>query len=181
MVLRRRIQSLQVGRPYYQRMGSTLQRGEYLFSVPPFPFLRANPQTTQALIKETLSSRKNTSPQNVYETAQLYAAGALKVACVGLQCVGFNGDMYKGVLELAAKGVGANPVGSGVASGPGKWKGVSGSEGLGLGLGTAGTAWNSTSNASMGDITGGVGGLSLGPGIIGRIADGIENNAPGAG
>jgi len=60
-------------------------------------------QTTQAIIKDTLSGRKNTSPQNGYETGQLYAAGALKVACVGLQCVGFNQVMYKALLEHAGR------------------------------------------------------------------------------
>jgi hypothetical protein len=60
-------------------------------------------QTTQTIIKDTLSGRKNTSPQNVYETGQLYTAGALKVACVGLQCVGFNQVMYKALLEHAGR------------------------------------------------------------------------------
>lgn len=54
-------------------------------------------------MKETLSGRKNSSPQNTYETSQLYAVGALKVACVGLQCVGFNQTVYKSILEHAAK------------------------------------------------------------------------------
>ena len=54
-------------------------------------------------MKETLSGRKNSSPQNTYETSQLYAVGALKVACVGLQCVGFNQTVYKSVLDHAAK------------------------------------------------------------------------------
>jgi hypothetical protein len=54
-------------------------------------------------VKETLSGRKNSSPQNTYETSQLYAAGALKVACVGLQCVGFNQTVYKSILDHAAK------------------------------------------------------------------------------
>jgi hypothetical protein len=61
-------------------------------------------------VKETLSGRKNSSPQNTYETTQLYAVGALKVACVGLQCVGFNQTVYKSVLDHAAK------------FGPTKWK-----------------------------------------------------------
>ncbi|KAF8626346.1 hypothetical protein AX15_005003 [Amanita polypyramis BW_CC] len=61
------------------------------------------PETIQTIIKETLSGRKNISPQNVYETGQLYAAGALKVACVGLQCVGFNQVMYKALLEHASR------------------------------------------------------------------------------
>ena len=34
------------------------------------------------LIKETISGRENTSPQN------MYAAGALGIACIGLQCIG---------------------------------------------------------------------------------------------
>ncbi|KAK2460696.1 hypothetical protein APHAL10511_007166 [Amanita phalloides] len=61
------------------------------------------PETTQAIIKDTLSGRKNTSPQNVYETGQLYAVGALRVACIGLQCVGFNQVMYKSLLEHAGR------------------------------------------------------------------------------
>jgi len=60
-------------------------------------------QTTSAIVKETLSGRKNSSPQNTYETSQLYAVGALKVACVGLQCVGFNQTVYKSILEHATK------------------------------------------------------------------------------
>lgn len=58
-------------------------------------------QTTQLLVKDTLSQRKNTSPQNVYEAGQLYAAGALKAACIGLQCIGFNEELYRGLLALA--------------------------------------------------------------------------------
>ncbi|KAF8209311.1 hypothetical protein K438DRAFT_1711616 [Mycena galopus ATCC 62051] len=60
-------------------------------------------ETTQALVKDTIAARKNTSPQNIYETAQLYSAGALRVACIGLQCVGFNKAMYHAVLEQAVK------------------------------------------------------------------------------
>ncbi|KAI6017443.1 hypothetical protein EDC04DRAFT_2943424, partial [Pisolithus marmoratus] len=56
-------------------------------------------ETTQALIKETLAGRKNVSPQNTYETSQLYAAGALRASCVGLQCIGFNNKVYHSVLE----------------------------------------------------------------------------------
>ncbi|KAG6375810.1 hypothetical protein JVT61DRAFT_2667 [Boletus reticuloceps] len=56
-------------------------------------------ETIQAIIKETLAGRKNVSPQNHYETSQLYAAGALRAACIGLHCVGFSDDMYRGVLE----------------------------------------------------------------------------------
>ena len=54
------------------------------------------------IIKETLTGRKNLSAQNNYETSQLYAAGALKVACIGLQCVGFNEGLYRGLLDHAA-------------------------------------------------------------------------------
>ncbi|KAF9239150.1 hypothetical protein BU15DRAFT_74842 [Melanogaster broomeanus] len=61
-------------------------------------------QTTQVIVKATLAGRKNVSPQNHYETAQLYAAGALRVACVGLQCVGFSEDVYRGVLEQSRIG-----------------------------------------------------------------------------
>jgi hypothetical protein len=43
------------------------------------------------------------SPQTIYETTQLYSAGALKIACVGLQCVGFNDLLYRTILEQARK------------------------------------------------------------------------------
>ncbi|KAI6137800.1 hypothetical protein EDD17DRAFT_418186 [Pisolithus thermaeus] len=56
-------------------------------------------KTTQALIKETLVGRKNVSPQNTYEAGQLYAVGALRVSCVGLQCIGFNNQVYHAILE----------------------------------------------------------------------------------
>lgn len=55
------------------------------------------------LVKETLLGRKNTSPAVQYEASQLYSAGALKIACVGLQCVGFNSVLYHTLLEQAAK------------------------------------------------------------------------------
>ena len=77
------------------RMGVSFSAYAYHFS--------KSSQTTSAIVKETLSGRKNSSPQNTYETSQLYAAGALKVACVGLQCVGFNQTVYKSILEHAVK------------------------------------------------------------------------------
>ncbi|KAG0694093.1 hypothetical protein DFH29DRAFT_1037030 [Suillus ampliporus] len=61
-------------------------------------------ETAQTLIKETIAGRKSVSPQNLYETGQLYAAGALRVACIGLQCVGFSSAMYRTVLEQATLG-----------------------------------------------------------------------------
>ncbi|KAJ3806393.1 hypothetical protein F5876DRAFT_80736 [Lentinula aff. lateritia] len=60
-------------------------------------------ETTQAIVKETIEGRKNTSAQNIYEVTQLYAAGALKVAVIALQCVGFNQSMYHLLLEHASK------------------------------------------------------------------------------
>ncbi|KAJ7577392.1 hypothetical protein C8J56DRAFT_970749 [Mycena floridula] len=60
-------------------------------------------ETTSSIIKDTINGRKNSSPQNFYEVGQLYSAGALKVACIGLQCVGFNMAMYRTILEQAAK------------------------------------------------------------------------------
>jgi len=60
-------------------------------------------QTASAIVKETLAGRKNVSPQNIFETTQLYAAGALKVTCVGLRCVGFNQEVYKSVQEHFVK------------------------------------------------------------------------------
>lgn len=98
--------------------------------------------TTQTLIKDTLGGRKNISPQNVYEVAQLYACGALKVQCVGLQCVGFGEGLYQALLEQAE-----------VCKRAGRWRGVVPGVGVigsgvpvGGGLGTAGAAWNVAAN-----------------------------------
>ncbi|KAI0004967.1 hypothetical protein BJV74DRAFT_316307 [Russula compacta] len=66
-------------------------------------FEQLSTETTQSLIKETLAGRKNVSPQTVYEITQLYLAGALKIACVGLQCVGFNDLLYRTILEQATR------------------------------------------------------------------------------
>ncbi|KAG1736786.1 hypothetical protein EDB19DRAFT_1829820 [Suillus lakei] len=55
--------------------------------------------------KETLAGRKNLSPQNLYETGQLYVVGAFRVARIGLQCVGFSSVMYCTVLEQTALGI----------------------------------------------------------------------------
>lgn len=85
-------------------------------------------QTTQALIKETLVGRKNTSPQNVYETGQLYACGALKAACIGLQCIGFDEQLYRALLVQAE-----------ACTKSGRWRGPT--SGLG-----SGTAWNAGAN-----------------------------------
>ena len=60
-------------------------------------------KTVQALVKQTLAARKNTTPQNVYETGQLYAAGALRVGCIGLQCVGFSLAVYTQLIEAAGR------------------------------------------------------------------------------
>ncbi|KIM87329.1 hypothetical protein PILCRDRAFT_3823 [Piloderma croceum F 1598] len=112
-------------------------------------------ETTQLLVKETIASRKNTSPQNFYETSQLYAAGALKVACVGLQCVGFNDVLYRTICAQS-----------------GKWRAsADASPGAAAGLGS-GAAWNSS---VLGD-TDGVG--TIGDGTTkttGRNASGNEN------
>ncbi|KAJ7700751.1 hypothetical protein B0H17DRAFT_210911 [Mycena rosella] len=114
-------------------------------------------ETTQALVRETIAARKNTSPQNMYETTQLYAAGALRVACLGLQCVGFNKAMYRAVLEQAAKCAIA-----------GKWKGTPPPPAPGAGLG-AGGVWN-----AAGDVIDG-------SGIAGMSIGGNENAPPQSG
>lgn len=108
--------------------------------------------TTQAIVKETIAARKNVSPQNVYEVTQLYAAGALKVACVGLQCVGFNNAMYKALLEQAAT-FSANKwkvASTGILSGTGSGNGASASPSR------PAPTWH-----RVGQILGGLGGLSL--------------------
>jgi len=90
-------------------------------------------------VKETIASRKNTSPQNFYETSQLYVAGALKVACIGLQCVGFNDVLYRTICAQS-----------------GKWKAsADASPGAATGLGS-GTTWNSNVLGDT-DCTGSVG------------------------
>ncbi|KAH6899250.1 hypothetical protein BKA70DRAFT_1115663, partial [Coprinopsis sp. MPI-PUGE-AT-0042] len=60
-------------------------------------------ETKAAIVKETLAARKNTTPQTNYETGQLYAAGALKLAVVGLQCIGFSQEIYHSVTALSTE------------------------------------------------------------------------------
>ncbi|KAF5349599.1 hypothetical protein D9756_008909 [Leucocoprinus leucothites] len=57
--------------------------------------------TTNYLVKGTVSARKNVWPQNIYEVNQLYNAGVLKVAFVGLQCASFDQEVHKSFLEHA--------------------------------------------------------------------------------
>lgn len=101
----------------------------------------------QVIIKETLTGRKNLSAQNNYETSQLYAAGALKVACVGLQCVGFNEGLYRGLLDHAATC-------------------VQGTVKRRVGLGS-GSAWNVQANSSPSPTSS--------PGLGGFNKQGIHN------
>lgn len=93
-------------------------------------------QTSQSLVKETIAHRKNVSPQNIYEVGQLYAAGALRAACIGLQCIGFNDALYKGLLVQAEN-----------CAKTGRWRGPP----VGVGLGT-GAMWNA--NAGLGPASG---------------------------
>nr|VWO94535.1 Putative lipase ATG15 (EC (Autophagy-related protein 15) [Ganoderma boninense] len=123
-------------------------------------------ETSQALIKETLVGRKNTSPQNVYEVGQLYSVGALKIACIGLQCIGFNTALYRSLLEHAA-----------LCTQTGKWRMAAGggfnvnvNAGLGLGSG-ASTPW-SGGNASVHATPSGPGSPAAMRSVSGALAAG---------
>lgn len=87
-------------------------------------------QTSASIVKETLAGRRNTCPQNVYEISQLYAAGALKVGVVGLQCVGFNQVVYRTILDYSKRLTDCN------------WKAMSSGQGLGVGEGWSLSASN---------------------------------------
>ncbi|EJD06218.1 uncharacterized protein FOMMEDRAFT_153619 [Fomitiporia mediterranea MF3/22] len=92
---------------FYNRQGKWYYAGQYValrlddFSSKEWNDLDS--ETSAMLVKETLAGRKNTSPTVHYEVSQLYSAGALKIACVGLQCVGFNLALYETIMEQAAK------------------------------------------------------------------------------
>ncbi|EFI28482.1 hypothetical protein CC1G_06151 [Coprinopsis cinerea okayama7 len=92
---------------FYNNEGTWYYAGIYrafvmdIVSTAEWEFLTS--ETKTAIIKETLAARKNTTPQTNYETGQLYAAGALKLACVGLQCVGFSQEVYQVVSELSTR------------------------------------------------------------------------------
>ncbi|KAI0810841.1 hypothetical protein BC629DRAFT_1281488, partial [Irpex lacteus] len=124
---------------FYNKEGKWYYAGVYktfrLRDITPEEWTQLPAPTTQALVKETLSLRKNTSPQNVYETGQLYAAGALKAACIGLQCIGFNEDLYKGLLALAS-----------TCSKTGRWRAPP----TGLGTGPPPTVWSATNSPNLG-------------------------------
>ncbi|PCH38536.1 hypothetical protein WOLCODRAFT_97291 [Wolfiporia cocos MD-104 SS10] len=115
---------------FYNRDGKWYYAGTYrafwLDELAPQEWETLPTETTQALTKETLAGRKNTCPQNVYEVAQLYAAGALRVACIGLQCIGFNHVLYRTVMEHAAR-----------CAQMGKWRGSASGSGA-----SHGSAWS---------------------------------------
>ncbi|KAI0085939.1 hypothetical protein BDY19DRAFT_386390 [Irpex rosettiformis] len=123
---------------FYTKDGKWYYAGVYktfrLRDVTPEEWTQLPTTTTQALVKETLSLRKNTSPQNVYETGQLYAAGALKAACIGLQCIGFNEDLYQKLLILAN-----------ACTKTGRWR----ASPNGLGTGPA-QVWSATTSPNLG-------------------------------
>ncbi|KAH9842461.1 uncharacterized protein C8Q71DRAFT_732949 [Rhodofomes roseus] len=109
---------------YYTGLYKTL----WLDELSPAEWGSLSSETTQALVKQTLTARKNTAPQNVYETGQLYTAGALRVACIGLQCVGFSHAVYSQVMEAAERCTQTGrwrstqaATGSGAATGPGSF------------------------------------------------------------
>ncbi|KZT74072.1 hypothetical protein DAEQUDRAFT_754054 [Daedalea quercina L-15889] len=115
---------------FYSKNGYWYYTGLYktfwLDELSPAEWVNLPNETTQAIVKQTLAARKNTAPQNVYETGQLYAAGALRVACIGLQCVGFSHAVYTQLIEAAERcaqtGRWRNNqavTGSGLATGPG--------------------------------------------------------------
>lgn len=54
-------------------------------------------QTTQVLIKETLTGWENVSLRNLYKMGQPNATGALRVLCVGLPYVILDNKMYHAV------------------------------------------------------------------------------------
>jgi len=91
---------------FYSKDGKWYYAGTYravrLQDLIPEEWNNLSNEAMQVILKETLAGRKNISAQNNYETNQLYAVGALKVACVGLQCVGFNEGLYRGLLDHAA-------------------------------------------------------------------------------
>ncbi|KAI0344975.1 hypothetical protein BDW22DRAFT_983491 [Trametopsis cervina] len=121
---------------FYTKDGKWYYAGVYrtfrLRNLTPQEWAKLPMETTQAIVKDTLSHRKSTSPQNVYETGQLYAAGALKAACIGLQCIGFNEDLYNGLLALAHN-----------CAKTGRWRAPAG------GLGT-GPIWSPSASPNLG-------------------------------
>lgn len=100
----------------------------------------------------------------MYETSQLYAVGALKVACIGLQCVGFNAPMYRAILEQANKCAQSGKwraMGGGGVGGLGN-QGLGGQAGGGLGT-QAGAGLGNQAPAGLGTQMG-VGPGNSGPG-----------------
>ncbi|TRM57123.1 hypothetical protein BD626DRAFT_515935 [Schizophyllum amplum] len=88
---------------FFHKDGSWYYAGTYnAFRFPDLSIREWNElsdEATQTIAKETLAARKNTSPQHFFEVKELYGAGALRVACVGLHCIGFNKTMHRALLE----------------------------------------------------------------------------------
>ncbi|KZS96634.1 hypothetical protein SISNIDRAFT_281632 [Sistotremastrum niveocremeum HHB9708] len=92
---------------FYHKEGKWYYAGQYrtfrLADLSPKEWEGLEKDTMNALLKETLAGRRNTAPQHIYETGQLYACGALKISCIGLQCVGFNKNFYDAFVGQAVK------------------------------------------------------------------------------
>ncbi|KAF8485632.1 hypothetical protein JB92DRAFT_1537551 [Gautieria morchelliformis] len=90
---------------FYNKAGEWYYTGTYtslrLEDLTPKEFDNLSQETRDALVKETLAGRKNVTPQIIFETSQLYAVGALKVAVVGIRCIGFNRMLYSVALQQA--------------------------------------------------------------------------------
>ncbi|KAL1706341.1 hypothetical protein EV121DRAFT_201651, partial [Schizophyllum commune] len=93
---------------FYQEKGAWYYAGVYqCFRFPDLSvreWTELSDEATQSIAKETLAARRNTSPQHFFEVKELYGAGALAVACVGLQCVGFNRQLHQALLEQKVDG-----------------------------------------------------------------------------
>ncbi|KIY46494.1 hypothetical protein FISHEDRAFT_60324 [Fistulina hepatica ATCC 64428] len=135
------------------------------------------------LVKETIAGRKNTSPQHFFEARELYAAGALRVACIGLQCVGFNKEMHRLLLDHAAtygrakysrpstaQGRPASAQGrptSGVASSPPPWNPCAPSPWNPVSTSTPTTPWTTSPvNGVLGDVINSFKNMNIKPGVL---------------
>ena len=143
-----------------------------------------------AIIKQTLSTRKHVTPQTTYETTQLYAIGALKVACVGIKCVGFDRETYEGLQKHASRkggaadsdvgkmmvdeqdigsrstsSMGSNDLGAGSAIAVPAWDG---------GLSSNGSIWNSTGGLGNGELSNLMGKLRIHRKSSANSADGSQ-------
>ncbi|KAH7099837.1 hypothetical protein BKA62DRAFT_772175 [Auriculariales sp. MPI-PUGE-AT-0066] len=80
-----------------------IYRGSRLADVSPEEYMTFSSEMKEALVDATLRDRRAVAPQLRLDVKQLYELGALKIACVAMQCTGYNKRLCDAVYQHVEK------------------------------------------------------------------------------